>query len=99
MIDLSAQKLKKSDIDDVLDVIVEYNSVLIQTDMVGFATLIKEYSGWLSSPSKSVDLAYMQGVHSSGLGLTIHGSNNFTGMSFLESLDNPSLIEQLLNYK
>lgn len=97
MMDLNGQKLKKSDLQDVFDAI-QYDFVLVETDIIGFGHFVDFYSGWLSAPAYSVEKIHMSGVHPSGVGLQVVGSKSWTGMKIYENFDTPSLIEEITNY-
>ena len=97
MIDMAGAKLKKSDLEGIFNDLTN-DSVLVNTDMIGFKLFIEGYSGWLQPPNFSVDQVYMNGVHPSGLGLVIVGNRAATGMIISENVDTPSIIEQIVNY-
>ncbi len=97
MINKNGHKLRRVDLDDVFETI-QYNSVLVETDIVGLACFVEYYTGWMSAPAYSVDKSYLAGVHPSGVGVQVIGSKNWTGMKIYENIDNPSIIEEITNY-
>jgi len=98
MINLLGQKLKKSDIDGVLSAL-PYASVVVKTDMVGFSVFVNEYKGWFHPPSESAGEVFTNGVHPLGIGVMVVSSNDApAGMQFLESIGDPSVIEEITNY-